>query len=369
MKLSISRAVPTVLYNAARGHRHHAACLCRVFCVLCCKPPTLVSAVLTVARSAGFGSTQPGGFGAPKPFGTSTSTGGSIFGGGTGTGTGTSTATSGGGFGSFGGNASSTQQTSTPFGGGANAASGGGSIFGGSGAKTGFGTASTPASGIFSQGAGAGFGATPTPAPTTSGPFGAPASTALGAPTPPSEGSGGTPFQAYQDRDGPNSAMNHYQSISFMQPYQKYTTEVSARWKSRTADHDHRAPLLTAPTRNCAWPTTCKGGGLETGATNPAPLVPQHPSAASEALRAPGPDLVPPVIPPAPAPPAAAAAAAVACSVGLQGPRPRPLVLLANRPPAAASDLPRPGRASSARSPAPVCLVTPRPRPHRLVDS
>ena len=58
------------------------------------------------------------------------------------------------------------------------------------------------------------------------GAFGAPASTALGANnTPPCEGTGGTPFQPFIEKDGGSNQNNHYQTITFLQSYQKWSLD------------------------------------------------------------------------------------------------------------------------------------------------
>ncbi|OJJ49056.1 hypothetical protein ASPZODRAFT_1385725 [Penicilliopsis zonata CBS 506.65] len=170
-----------------------------------------------------FGGTGSGGFGSNtqnqanplfggqnRPaFGSNTaSTGGSLFGG--------NTATSGGGgFGGFG----STGSGAGGFGGNTGTATGGG-IFGN---KTGGFGGSTGSTGAFGAGAGpsTGFGA----GTATTG-FGGGAGTALQqGPVPPSDGTGSTPFNPFTEKDGTSTTTNHYQSISFMQPYSKYSFE------------------------------------------------------------------------------------------------------------------------------------------------
>ena len=143
-------------------------------------------------QNRGFGSTNPTG---GSLFGTSgtpnTSFGSSAFGTGNTFGSNTNNTTTGGSL--FGGNQSSgfgsTGQSNTLFGGGG---TGGGSGFGSTGG-TGFG------------------GAT---------------STALGGTVPPAEGTANPPFSPFTEKDTGSSVMNHFQSISLMAPYQKYSFEV-----------------------------------------------------------------------------------------------------------------------------------------------
>ena len=165
----------------------------------------------------GFGANTSNAFGAPRAFGQPTTTSGSIFG---------NTATTAGTTGQFPpfgntGNNAQQQPTSSPFGGGASTNTGS-SIFGGAN-KTAFGGSGTTGGGIFGT-SGGGFG---TSNNATTGAFGAPASSALGATaTLQSEGTGSTPFHAFTEKETGNSQTTHYQSISFMQPYQKYSFEV-----------------------------------------------------------------------------------------------------------------------------------------------
>ncbi|KAI9700010.1 MAG: Nuclear pore complex protein Nup98-Nup96 [Candelina mexicana] len=148
-------------------------------------------------------------FGASKPFGTNTtSSGGSLFGGQT------ATAGSSPSFAGFGNN-NNTTNTSSPFG----AASTGGSLFGNN--KPAFGSNTGNTSGTLFGGTNTGAFGTNT---TTGGAFGSPASTALGGANPQSDGTGSTPFQAFTEKDVGNQT-NHFQSITFMQPYQKFSFE------------------------------------------------------------------------------------------------------------------------------------------------
>jgi nuclear pore complex protein Nup98-Nup96 len=151
-----------------------------------------------------------------KPFGSST-TGGGLFGGG-----GASTGSTFGGFGA------STTNTSTGFGGGAGT---GTSLFGGANKPAfGGGSTTTTGGGLFGGGnTGGGFGATNTTGGFGSGStggFGAAASNA------PNNGTASTPFQAHTEKDG-TSATQHYQTITFQQPYTNYSLE-----ELRVADYN-----------------------------------------------------------------------------------------------------------------------------------
>jgi nuclear pore complex protein Nup98-Nup96 len=146
----------------------------------------------------------------PGGFGTSNTTGGSLFGSSTttpstGFGAGATTA---GGFGTGGGfGASNTTNT-------------GGGLFGAN--KTGgFGATNNTTTGGFGSGATGGFGAG---AGTASTGFGA-GGTAFQGALPTCEGTSGTPFNPFTEKDTNTSATNHYQSISFMQPYSKWSFE------------------------------------------------------------------------------------------------------------------------------------------------
>lgn len=55
--------------------------------------------------------------------------------------------------------------------------------------------------------------------------FGA-SGTALGGAVPPAEGTANPPFSAYTEKDQGSSVTNHYQTISAMAPYSKYSFEV-----------------------------------------------------------------------------------------------------------------------------------------------
>lgn len=146
-----------------------------------------------------FGSQNRPAFGAPA----ATSAGGGLFGGGT------ATAGTFGGFGGFGGNAANNNT--------------GGGLFGQPAAqKPAFG-AGTTGGGLFGNNAGGGFGQ---PSNQTVGAFGGPAN--IGQNVPESQGTGSTPFQAFSEKEGTGSMTNHFQSISTMEPYKKYSYEVGS---------------------------------------------------------------------------------------------------------------------------------------------
>ncbi|KAJ5264411.1 hypothetical protein N7505_008332 [Penicillium chrysogenum] len=153
------------------------------------------------------GQTRPGGFGT-----TNTSNSGSLFGGGTQTTGTTGGFGTGGGFGSTG--------TTGGFGSNAGAAPAGGSLFGGA-KPTGFGSSTTGTGGFGTSG---GFGsAAATTTPSTG--FGG-SGTAFQGALPNCEGTGGTPFSPWNEKDTSSAnTTNHYQSICFMQPYNKWSFE------------------------------------------------------------------------------------------------------------------------------------------------
>ncbi|CAI7637015.1 unnamed protein product [Penicillium discolor] len=156
-----------------------------------------------------FGSqTRPGGFGT-----TNTSNSGSLFGGGTQTAGTTGGFGTGGGFGSTG--------TTGGFGATPAAATTGGSLFGGA-KPAGFGTSATGTGGFGTSG---GFGSTAAPTTTPSTGFGG-SGTAFQGALPNCEGTGGTPFSPWNEKDTSSAnTTNHYQSICFMQPYNKWSFE------------------------------------------------------------------------------------------------------------------------------------------------
>lgn len=142
-------------------------------------------------------------------FGSTSNTGGSLFGNTANTGTG-AFGTSTGGFGT-------TNTTSSPFGGGMT------STFGGFGSNTNNSSTSgpfgsTPNKTLFgAAGAGttSGFG-------TTGGAFGN-ANNPVG-PVPPCQGTGNVQFQPVEEKET-NGTVSRYQTISTMEPYQKYSLE------------------------------------------------------------------------------------------------------------------------------------------------
>ncbi|KAL3488767.1 nuclear protein 96-domain-containing protein [Aspergillus germanicus] len=172
---------------------------------------------------SGFGSSSGGGFGT-----TTQNQGNSLFGGqnrpSTGFGAGNTSGT-----GIFGGAATT---TGTGTGGGFGTGSGFGA------GTSGFGSSSTGGSGLFGKttpttgggfgsstgttggfGSGTGFGASGGSA------FGGGTGTAFQQAVPPSDGTGSTPFSPWTEKDTSSNVVNHYQSVSFMQPYSKYSFE------------------------------------------------------------------------------------------------------------------------------------------------
>ena len=162
----------------------------------------------TIWTGTGFGSgTNNSAFGQSQPaFGAAntTSSGGGLFGGGT------ATAGTSSGFGGFGTNSN-------------NASSGG--LFGQAAQKPAFGSG-TSGGGLFGSGnTGGGFGQTNNQATSA---FGAPMSSALGQNNAECQGTGSTPFSAYTEKEGTaGNTTNHFQSISFMSPYQRFSFEAS----------------------------------------------------------------------------------------------------------------------------------------------
>lgn len=140
-------------------------------------------------------------------FGTNTNTGTSLFGSTT---PNTGTTSGFGGTTGFG----STPGTTTGFGSSANTNTG---LFGNK-TGTGFGTSNTGTTGFGSSGTTTGFGA----GAANTG-FGGTGTAFQGAQT--CEGTGGTPFNPFTEKDANSTATNHYQSISFMQPYSKFSFE------------------------------------------------------------------------------------------------------------------------------------------------
>ncbi|KAI9688364.1 MAG: hypothetical protein M1822_001313 [Bathelium mastoideum] len=180
----------------------------------------------STSNTGGFGS---GGFGSnnnqnSSPFGskpafgsTSTSSGsGGLFGGGS-----TTASSFGGGFGS---NAANNPSSSAPFG----SNTGSGSLFGQNKQAFGSAGAGNTGSSIFGGGSNA-FGSNTNSNPSgAAGAFGAsnssPFASNVQAQTQ-NSGTGSTPFSAYTEKDAPTGSNCHYQSITFMQPYQNYSFE------------------------------------------------------------------------------------------------------------------------------------------------
>ncbi|MCJ1350132.1 MAG: Nuclear pore complex protein Nup98-Nup96 [Icmadophila ericetorum] len=200
-----------------------------------------------------FGSnTGTSAFGANKPtFGAATnSTGVGLFG--------ASTQTGGTGFGGFGSN-NSASNTASPF--GATNTGAGGGIFGNTANKTSFGSTTNTGSGLFGggTGGGGGFGQTNTQ-PT--GLFGAAQGTALSTNTADCQGTGSTPFQSFIEKDTPGGSNNHFQSVSFMQPYQKFSFE-----ELRSADYNQGRRYGNASGQAGAFGTSTNFGGFGTSST------------------------------------------------------------------------------------------------------
>ncbi|KAL1870974.1 hypothetical protein Plec18167_007281 [Paecilomyces lecythidis] len=227
---------------------------------------------------SGFGgSGTGGGFGSTSsPFGSTNTTGGGLFG------------STSGGFGSGGGFGSTQNQSNSLFGSqnrttgfGSTPATSGGSLFGGGtatsggtgfggfgstsntggfgssntagglfGNKTGGFGSSTGTSGFGTGGTTGGFG---TGAATTG--FGAAAGSAFQGSIPPCEGTGGTPFNPVTEKDSGSSVTNHYQSITYMQPYSRYSFE-----ELRLADYQQGRRYGNGSGQAGAFGTSAFGG-------------------------------------------------------------------------------------------------------------
>jgi nuclear pore complex protein Nup98-Nup96 len=199
---------------------------------------------LTIDCKPGFGTSTPA-FGAkPSGFGAATTTAGSSLFGGT-----TATANSGTGFGGFG---SSNTNTSSPFGG----ASAGGGLFG-SANKPAFGGAATTSSPFGGGATNTGFGG-------TSSGFGA-SGTALGGALEQCQGTGSVPFTPTVEKEPASStnAQNSFQSISFQQPYQKFSPE-----ELRLADYAQGRKYGNASGTAGAFGTSTGFGGFGSNNTN-----------------------------------------------------------------------------------------------------
>ncbi|EWC44598.1 hypothetical protein DRE_06679 [Drechslerella stenobrocha 248] len=161
----------------------------------------------------GFGASNAGGFGQNKGFGsTPATTAGGLFG--------SNTATSGFGAGASGAGGFGSNNTTTG-GTGFGASTAGGGLFGSKPASTGFGAA----------GAGTGtgmFGNSTTTGTTgfggaqTAGGFGATGNTSLQIPA---QGTATSVFNPFTEKDAASSMTNHFQTISFQEPYTKWSLE------------------------------------------------------------------------------------------------------------------------------------------------
>ncbi|KAK2787194.1 hypothetical protein FQN53_005618 [Emmonsiellopsis sp. PD_33] len=208
-----------------------------------------------------FGSTS-GCFGSGGGFGSSTTQTNPMFGGtqnrgGFGT---TGTATTGTGL--FG----STTTPTTSFGGGTGGFGSGGTGFGSTSTGTTGGTlfgggqqpqqtggfgATGQGTSLFGGGTtgGTGFGAS------TGSAFGGGTGTALGGGVPPAEGTANPPFTTFIEKDTASSTTNHYQTVSMMQPYQKYSFE-----ELRVADYSHGRRYGNASGQPGAFGSSAFGG-------------------------------------------------------------------------------------------------------------
>ena len=180
----------------------------------------------------------------------SAATGGGLFGGGGGA---TGGSTFGGGFG-----ASNTNNTSSGFGGAS--ATTGSSLFGGAGKPAfGAGAATNTGGGMFGGGGSTGgFGSNTTGgfgSGATSGGFGAGA-----AANTTNNGTASIPFQAHTEKDG-TSATQHYQTITFQQPYMNFSLE-----ELRLADYNQGRRYGNANGQGGAFGQSSTFGGF--GANN-----------------------------------------------------------------------------------------------------
>ncbi|KAL9031372.1 MAG: hypothetical protein Q9196_000589 [Gyalolechia fulgens] len=179
----------------------------------------------TGSTASPFGATNTAG------FGQNTSSGGGMFG--------SNTATSGttGGFGGFGGSNANT----------------GGGLFGG-GNKPAFG--SQPATGGSLFGGSTAFGSSTNQTTTAFG--GAPLSSALGSNNTECQGTGSTPFQAWTEKEGTTgNQTNHFQSITFMQPYKNFSFE-----ELRLADYNQGRRYGNGSGQAGAFGTSTNFGGF-----------------------------------------------------------------------------------------------------------
>ena len=183
------------------------ALICRVWrrVIEVLQEEVLILLLTTMLRSGStFGTTGSNStpFGANKPaFGTGATSSGGLFS--------ATPSASTSTFGGFGGN--STGNTS-------------GGLFGAANKPAFGGTQGTSGGGLF--GSGSGFGSQSNQATSA---FGAPLSSALGPNSAECQGTGSTPFQAFTEKEGTGTQMNHFQSISFMGPYKNFSFEVSLK--------------------------------------------------------------------------------------------------------------------------------------------
>ncbi|KAI1909930.1 hypothetical protein LOZ39_004266 [Ophidiomyces ophidiicola] len=219
---------------------------------------------------SGFGSTGGTGFGtgtSSSPFGTTGNTFGTSGGFGSGGGFGASNTQTNPIFGGQNKGFGNTSATgSTMFGSGTNAFGntgfGTGGSFGGTGSNTGTGATmfgSTPAN-TQSTGFGAGtggsiFGGGTSTTTGFGGSAGFGSGTALGGAVPPASGTANPPFNAFEEKEPSSSVTCHYQSISCMQPYQKYSFE-----ELRAADYDQGRRYGNASGQAGAFGSAAFGG-------------------------------------------------------------------------------------------------------------
>ncbi|EPS40782.1 hypothetical protein H072_5319 [Dactylellina haptotyla CBS 200.50] len=162
--------------------------------------------------STGFGASTAGGFGQNKGFGsTPATTAGGLFG--------SNTATSGFGTGAAAGGFGAGATGGTGFG----ASTAGTGLFGSKPAPTGFGGAST-GTGIFGSSTTANAGGFGGNQPAAGG-FGAAAATNSNDLQPPAQGTATSPFTPFTEKDAASSMTNHFQTVSFMAPYAKWSLE------------------------------------------------------------------------------------------------------------------------------------------------
>ena len=186
LHISTTRVSPSTIFGSKRDCEHYR------------------KAELTVVRTTGTGgfgaaTTNASPFGQNRPaFGApATTTSGSLFG------STTATAGSTGGFGGF-GNTNNNTSGGGLFG-AQKPAFGGGSLFGSSTTpNTGFSLNSNQQSSAF------------------------PISSALGGNNAECQGTGNTPFTAFTEKEATGGVTNHFQSISFMQPYKNFSFEVGS---------------------------------------------------------------------------------------------------------------------------------------------